>query len=205
VIEEFWWILTRASGFVAWALLVTSIVWGMLLATRVLKPHDKPGWLMDLHRWLGTLTIGFVGLHLVALVADNYVRFTLTDLLVPFASDYARTGVALGVIGLYGLVAVYGSSLAMRRMPTVWWRGIHLASYLTVLAVSWHAVISGTDITKPGYAVAAVVLSATPILIFAIPTRVVCGHPRIQRQRHSHLTAFPYFRISVFPDSWRYV
>ncbi|NBO68212.1 MAG: hypothetical protein EBV40_05220 [Actinobacteria bacterium] len=38
---QFWWFLSRASGIVAWALLTGSVLWGILLATRVLKAIDR--------------------------------------------------------------------------------------------------------------------------------------------------------------------
>jgi DMSO/TMAO reductase YedYZ heme-binding membrane subunit len=166
--EQFWWFVTRSSGLVAWALLMASMVWGVLLATRVLKPHDKPGWLLDLHRWLGALTVVFVGVHLLALVLDDYVTFGWSDLLVPFASGYARFAVGLGVIALYLLVAVQVSSLAMRRIPTRYWRWLHLTSYALVLATSWHAVLVGTDVGRAPYSVVAVVLSVLPIVALVV-------------------------------------
>ena len=49
---QIWWYLARSGGIVAWVLLVASVVWGVLLATRVLKPHDRPAWLLGMHRWL---------------------------------------------------------------------------------------------------------------------------------------------------------
>ncbi|NCU87736.1 MAG: hypothetical protein EBV58_08045 [Actinobacteria bacterium] len=85
---QFWWFLSRASGIVAWALLTGSVLWGILLATRVLKAIDRPAWLLDLHRWLSALTIFAVALHLVALYADSYVEFSVTDLMVPFVATW---------------------------------------------------------------------------------------------------------------------
>ena len=46
--EKVWWYLARSSGIVAMTLLVASVVWGVLLATRALRPHDRPAWLLDL-------------------------------------------------------------------------------------------------------------------------------------------------------------
>ena len=42
--EKVWWYLSRSSGIIALVLLVLSVVWGVLLATRALKPHDRPAW-----------------------------------------------------------------------------------------------------------------------------------------------------------------
>jgi DMSO/TMAO reductase YedYZ heme-binding membrane subunit len=175
--EQFWWYLARSSGLVAWALLCASLVWGVLLATRVLKPHDKPGWLLDLHRWLGTLTAAMVGVHLLALVVDSFVDFDALDLLVPFASDYATFPVALGVVALYLLIAVQVSSFFMRRIPTRWWRLVHMSSYVLVLATSWHAVLAGTDVVREPYLYVAVVLSMVP----AVALLVRWASPPIRR------------------------
>ena len=87
---QFWWYVAHASGIVAWILLVASLVWGVLLATRVLRPHDRPAWLLDLHRALGGLAVVATGLHLLALVADSYITFGVMDLMVPFASSGSR-------------------------------------------------------------------------------------------------------------------
>ncbi len=85
---QFWWFLTRASGIVAWLMLTASVIWGIVLSTKAFPEQRRPAWLLDLHRWLGGLTVSFVAIHLAALVADSYVSFGLVDLLVPFASAW---------------------------------------------------------------------------------------------------------------------
>jgi DMSO/TMAO reductase YedYZ heme-binding membrane subunit len=140
----------------------------MPLTTRAPRPGDTPKWLLSLHRWLGTLTVVAVGIHLGALVADSYVTFTLADLTIPFIGDDKPVAVGLGVVGLWLLVAVQVSAMMMRRLPQVWWRRIHVASYLLVLVVSWHSVLAGTDIGRGVYAVAAVALSLAPVVVIAL-------------------------------------
>ncbi|HEX5367528.1 MAG TPA: ferric reductase-like transmembrane domain-containing protein [Acidimicrobiales bacterium] len=168
-----WWYLARGSGIVAWALLVMSLVWGVLLSTRALRPRDRPAWLADLHRWLGGLATTAVGLHLAALVADSYVELGPADLLVPLASSWRPVPVALGVLALYGLVAVEATSLAMRRLPRRAWRGVHLLSYGVVWLVSLHAGLAGSDTTNPAYRATAVALTAAAVV--AIVLRLVHG------------------------------
>ena len=36
-----WWYVTRASGLVAWAAITGSVLWGVLLATRVVRSIDN--------------------------------------------------------------------------------------------------------------------------------------------------------------------
>lgn len=142
---QFWWYLTRATGIVSWALLTASTLWGILLSTRLLKPYDRPAWLLDLHRWLGSLTILFVGVHLASIVADSYVHFGISDILVPMATSWKPLAVAWGIIAMYLLIAVQVSSLMMKKLPKTLWRGIHLSSYAMFVSVSIHSFTAGTD------------------------------------------------------------
>ena len=74
-----WWFVARSSGMVAWVMLTTSVIWGVVLSTKAFPSARRPAWLLDLHRWLGGLTIAFVVLHIGALIADSYTHFTLAD------------------------------------------------------------------------------------------------------------------------------
>ncbi len=143
-----WWYLSRASGIVAWVLLAATCLWGVLLATRMLRPADRPAWLLDLHRWLGALAIVTTGVHLAALVADGYVTFGWREILVPQASEWRRGAVTFGVVATYLLAVVELTSLVMRRLPRRWWRLIHLGSYLAFTLVTIHGVLAGTDVTN---------------------------------------------------------
>lgn len=69
-------------------LVVASIVWGLLLSSRYLAGGPKPKGLLDLHRFLGGLSVVFTMLHVVGLYLDSYVKFTIRDLLIPFAADW---------------------------------------------------------------------------------------------------------------------
>ena len=98
--------MTRGSGIVAWLMLTASVIWGVVLSTKAFPEQRRPAWLLDLHRWLGGLAVSFVAIHLIALVADSYAHFTLTDLAVPFASDWKPGAVAFGVLAAWLLIAV---------------------------------------------------------------------------------------------------
>lgn len=172
---EFWWYVSRATGLVGWAILTLALVWGVLLSAKVIPPRVRPPWMLDLHRWLGGTALVLVGVHLAALLADSYIHFTLVDLLVPFASPYEPLGVAVGVLGLYLLVLVQVSSLAMRRIPTSWWRMLHMTSYGLVFVVSLHAVLAGTDAVRGLYLGATILLAVTPVV--AITVRLARPRP----------------------------
>ncbi len=141
--EQFWWYVSRSAGIAAWALALASVLWGIALATRALGPNPKAPWLLDLHRHLGGLTVLFTGIHMGALVADNYVHFGLADLLVPFASAWKTGAVAWGVIAFWLLLGIELTSLLMKRIPKVWWRRIHLTSYAVAVMTTIHLFTAG--------------------------------------------------------------
>ncbi len=146
---QLWWHIARATGIVAWALLAASVIWGLLLSTRLARGRLTPAWLLDLHRFLGGAAVVFTLLHLAGLVADSYVRFDPVDLLVPFASSWKPGPVALGVVSLDLLAAVELTSLSMRRIPRRLWWVVHLTSYGLFWSANLHFVLAGTDATHP--------------------------------------------------------
>lgn len=170
---QFWWFLTRSSGIVAWVMLTLSVIWGIVLSTKAFPEQRRPLWLLAVHRWLGGLTMAFLAIHLVALVADSYVQFGLADITVPYATDWKPGAIALGILGMWLLVAVELTSLAMRKLPRKVWRGIHLASYVAFWMAAMHAAFAGTDATAPLYQLTAVATIAAVgwALVYRIMTR----------------------------------
>ena len=142
-----WWYVARASGLVAWALAMSSVLWGLALSTRALGAKPRAPWLLDLHRHLGGLTVAFVGLHLAGVVGDTFVTFGAADVLVPFASGWRPGAVAWGIVAFWLLLAVEGTSLLMKRIPKRWWHRIHLTSYAVAVMTTVHLFTAGTDAT----------------------------------------------------------
>lgn len=139
-----WWYTARASGLVAWALVTASVVWGLLVAGR-LASRPRPAWFLDLHRFLGALSVTFVAVHLAGLALDGYVHFGVSELLVPFASSWRPAAVAWGVVGFYLLVAIEATSLMMRHLPRRLWRQVHRTSFVLFIVATVHGFTAGTD------------------------------------------------------------
>lgn len=172
-----WWYVARASGIVAWALLTISVVWGLLLSTRVLGRKPTPAWLTDLHRFLGGFAVVFTGVHLVGLVADNYVHFGAADIFVPFAASWRPAAVAAGVVAMYLLVAVEVTSLFMRRLPRRWWRAIHQTGFLAFFLAGTHGALAGADARNVFYVVGS--LSAFAAVVFLSVARLIAGRGKL--------------------------
>lgn len=147
--SQVWWYTARASGITAWVLVTASVLWGMALSTRALGTKVKGPWLTDLHRFLGGLAVVFTGVHMIGLWADSYIEFGPSELLVPFASAWKPAAVALGVVAFYLLLAVEVTSLAMKRIPKRWWKGVHFSSYALYALATVHLLGAGTDSKNP--------------------------------------------------------
>lgn len=139
------WFVSRSSGIVAWALVTLSVVWGLLLSARILGKRTSPAWMLDLHRFLGGLSVTFTAVHLAGLWADSFVDFGLTELFVPMASTWQPGDVAFGIVAMYILVAVELSSLLRRRLPRRAWRWVHHASVPMYAIATYHGIVAGTD------------------------------------------------------------
>ena len=139
------WYVARGSGIVTWGLLVASMAWGLLYATRVMRRRISLWWLLGVHRFLGVLAIVFTGVHVTALVLDRFINFSLTDVLVPFTSSWHPIATGWGIIAMYLLLAIEGTSLLKARLPHHWWRAVHLASYPLFALATVHALSAGTD------------------------------------------------------------
>jgi predicted ferric reductase len=169
-----WWYVARASGIVAWILVTASVVWGLVLSTRLTR-RPKPAWFLDMHRFLAGLSVVFVGVHLAGLVADNYTHFGLASLLVPLASSWHPVAVAWGVVGMYLLLAIEITSLLMRRLTRRIWHAVHLTSFGLFAFTTIHALTAGTDASD--VAVQWFALASCALVGFLTLLRVLSSHP----------------------------
>jgi predicted ferric reductase len=178
--DKLTWYVARASGIVAWALILATIVWGLLLATRVLGRRPSPAWLLSLHRYLGALTVAFVGVHVGAIVLDSYTSFGVTDVLVPFTGSWHPVAVAWGIVGMYLLVAIEITSLVRHRLSHRAWHAVHLLSYLLFASTTVHVLTAGTDVKALVASSAAVLLgvAVTFAAVAAYLWRSDRGRPR---------------------------
>lgn len=100
------------------------------------------------HRTTAALGVAFTLLHVVALLADNFVDIGWFEVLIPLTTVWRPGPVAWGVVGLYLLVLVEGTSLLRRHLPSLLWRRIHLNSYLLFAVITIHFLSAGTDVHR---------------------------------------------------------
>jgi len=158
-----WWWITRASGIVAWVIVAAAVVWGLLASTRLIRKRGVPAWILDLHRYLGTLTLAFVVVHVGAMYLDSFVKFTPMQLFVPFKATWRPHAVAWGILATYLLLAIQLTSWSMRHLPRKLWHRVHVLSLPMLVMATVHGFLAGTDRSNQ-----AVQLGAFAILIIVV-------------------------------------
>jgi predicted ferric reductase len=147
--EKLAWYVSRSSGLMAWVIITASIVWGLALSSRIVRKRGAPAWLLDLHRYLGTLSLAFTAVHLVSLPFDKYAHISITELLVPYVSakrnGYAPGPIAWGIVGFYLLIAIQLTSWAKKRIPAKLWHIVHLTSIPLFAIATIHGFTAGTE------------------------------------------------------------
>lgn len=180
--SQIWWYITRSSAMIAWVALVISVIWGILLSTRIFKKFDNPSWLLDLHKWLSGIAVSMTALHMFSLYIDTYAHFSIADLFIPFHSTYTKVAalgplpVALGVICAYFMIAIQSTSLIMKILPRRFWKAIHYSSYAVVLLISFHAGWTGTDTRAWLYRIVAIALITVTTVALAV--RIIFPKPQ---------------------------
>lgn len=142
------WLLARASGMTAYALLTASVLAGLVLKARPLRSL-KPAAVTDTHRFLALLALGAVALHGATLLLDRTIHLTPVALVVPGASPYRSLPVGIGMLAAELMLVVYASFSLRKRIGPRNWRRLHWTTYAIFAAATAHGLSSGTDTARP--------------------------------------------------------
>jgi len=142
------WLLARASGITAYALLTASVLAGLVLKARPFRGL-KPAAVTDTHRFLALLGLGAIALHGATLLLDRTIHLAPVALLVPGASPYRPVPVGIGVAAAELMLLVYASFSLRKRIGPRNWRRLHWATYAIFLAATVHGLAAGTDSAQP--------------------------------------------------------
>ncbi|MDQ2894586.1 MAG: ferric reductase-like transmembrane domain-containing protein [Actinomycetota bacterium] len=200
-----WWLISRASGIVALVLISLSVLMGLAMAARMLRPAHKRA-VIRLHEYVALLSLVAIAVHGLALLGDTWLKPGLAGITVPFALGYRPLWTGLGIIGGYLALLLGPSFYLRRRIGARTWRKLHRATTAAWVLSAVHALGSGSD-SGTLWLRAVVLLPAIPIA-YALTTRMLVGsrpplppahtrrthppvHPPIPRQRGAELTLSP--------------
>jgi predicted ferric reductase len=139
------WYITRAAGLVAYLVLWLSVAWGLAVSSKILDNILHRSFTYDFHYFLSWLAIGFTLLHIVVLMFDKYLPYSVLQILLPFISPYRPVWVGIGVLGLYLMVLVTVTFYLRGRIGMKAFRVIHTLSLVSYLGITVHSIFSGTD------------------------------------------------------------
>jgi predicted ferric reductase len=141
--------VTRASGIVAYLLLWFSMVLGLAVTSKFFDRLLDRLFTYDFHQFISLLSIAFVVLHVVVLLFDRYLPYSIWQILIPFFSPYRPFWVGIGVIGFYLTLLVTVTFYLRKRIGMHAFRIIHVLSLVGYLGATLHGVYAGTDSPLP--------------------------------------------------------
>jgi predicted ferric reductase len=158
------WHITRSAGWVGYILLWFSTVWGLMLPSKLLNRFLSPTFVVDFHEFISLLSIGFILLHIGILLLDQYLPYSLAQILLPFLSPYRPFWVGIGVLGFYLILLVTITFYLRQRIGQKTFRSIHMLSLVGFLGAVLHAIFTGSDTAL--LAAQIVYFSTTMVVVF---------------------------------------
>ena len=177
------WLFERLFAFLAYLAITGSVLYGLLLSTKVLDhlAHRPVSFL--LHKDLAAIGVGLAAIHGMLLGLDHTVPFSMAQILVPGLAPHATVGVAFGQVALYLALIVIGSFYIRRRIGHRAWRAIHYLTFVAFIGATVHGIAAGTDGGSP-WAQAIYVTAATAVA-FLLVYRIVLSTGRRLADRRS--------------------
>ena len=142
-----YWYLSRATGFVALAMLWASMMLGIGITNKLARLWPGVPPTMAIHEYTGLLGLFFACFHALILLGDHYSHYRVVQLLMPFGSvQYRPTWVGLGQLGFYAWLIIALTFYIRKVIGKKTWRVIHYASFACYLIALIHGLASGTDV-----------------------------------------------------------
>lgn len=141
------WLASRSAGVVAYLLLSSSVVLGLVMAGR-LAPVSARGGLRVLHERVALLALGAVAAHGLFLLPDRWLHPGLHELLIPFTTSYRPVWTGLGICAAYLAAGLSLSYYARRRLGSHRWRAAHRLIPVAWALAAVHVIGAGTDVVS---------------------------------------------------------
>ena len=124
------------------------------------------------HRWLGAVALTFLAVHLVLLLVDPKVSFTIPQLLVPGLAPWQPLAVGFGIVAMWLLLPVTIIGRIRTRLGkagTALFKRTHVMAYAAWPLATAHYVMAGTDALSEWSL--ALLISGSIVLVFLLLAR----------------------------------
>jgi sulfoxide reductase heme-binding subunit YedZ len=139
------WVFERLFAFLAYFAMAGSVVYGLLLSTKILDAIAHRPITFTLHQDLAAFGLGLAAIHGTLLALDKTVPFSLAQIAVPGLAPYAPIWVGAGQVAFYLMAAVIASFYVRRRIGQRAWRTLHYLTFLAFIGATAHGLAAGTD------------------------------------------------------------
>ncbi len=139
------WLVERLAGFLAYFAVAGSVIYGLLLSTKILDAIAHRPITFNLHQDLASIGLGLAGVHGALLALDKTVPFSLQQIAVPGLSPHSPVAVAAGQVAFYLMAVVIASFYVRRTIGQRTWRLLHYLTFLAFIGATAHGLAAGTD------------------------------------------------------------
>jgi sulfoxide reductase heme-binding subunit YedZ len=175
-----WWLVSRASGIVAVALVSISVLIGLAMAAKQVPPRRKRG-VVALHEQVAMVALVAIAVHGGSLMGDAWLRPGLAGITIPFALHYRPGFTGLGIIAGYLAVLLGPTFYLRRRIGARTWRRLHRLTPLIWMLAAVHTLGSGSDASSLW--LRGVVLMPVGPIVYLLTVRTFAGRRRQGRRR----------------------
>ena len=162
------WHVIRAAGLTAYLLLFVISALGLMISLQML-PVKYRSQALVIHKFSAIACVAFTLVHGLMLLFDDYVHFSLGDILIPYKADGYGEGLVTGILAFYSLlvITIVSIPVIMKVVGAAIWRKAHYFALPCYWLALYHGIMVGTDRD----AVAIVLLYATT----SLGMLVLCG------------------------------
>ncbi len=185
---QIWWYVTRSAGIIAYLLLWFSTILGLAVSSKYMDILLERMFTYDFHEFISLLSVAFLLVHILVLLVDRYLPYSLAQILIPFISPYRPFWVGIGVISFYVILLVTITFYTKRQIGMNSFRIIHYLSLAGFLGGLVHGFFSGTDTALPAmrFVYYATGLSA---LFFTVYWVVLLAFRKMEKRKQAALPA----------------
>jgi predicted ferric reductase len=190
-ISAFPWYVIRMSGLLGLGFMGLLMLSGIGQVTGLTYRFIEPLKAWAIHKAVALGLVAVIAVHVLAILIDSFMPFSLKQILVPFTSTYtngttllglsfAGWAVGLGVLAMYAVAIIVASSLGWIDSKKKLWHWLHYLSYFAMAATLLHAVTVGTEFKDGSWRL--LLLAGTVIVALGVVSRLIRAGSLRRRQ-----------------------
>ncbi len=164
------WYVTRISALLAYLALTGSVIYGLLLSSKLLDRIAHRAVSFTLHQDLSSIGLALALVHAAVLMIDRSVPYSPSEVIVPFSGPYRPLWVGVGQITLAVTIVVLVSFYVRRWIGQPAWRRLHYLTFAVFVGATVHGLMAGTDTQAPWVFLGYLVM--TVVVVFLLTYRI---------------------------------